>query len=58
MAVTRRQDEVGRLFVAGLKAQEISRQLGVSVSTVRRHLRSLMSKFGAHGPAELRERLR
>ena len=44
--LTPRQIEVLRLFRAGLDIDEIARVLVISPFTARRHLDSIMSRFG------------
>jgi DNA-binding NarL/FixJ family response regulator len=45
--LTRRENEVVLLVVSGMSNQEIARQLGLSVGTVKLHVHSIFRKTGA-----------
>lgn len=45
MQLSRREQEIGQLLVAGLSAKEISHQLGLSIHTVNQYIRSLYTKL-------------
>lgn len=50
--LTKRQHEVLRLLAAGEKPREIAITLGVSITTVRDHIRFLLAKFRARNQPE------
>jgi DNA-binding CsgD family transcriptional regulator len=56
-ALTRKEDEVFRLLVGGLRVSSIARTLHVSESTVRSHLKSIFRKSGVHSQVALFEKL-
>lgn len=47
-ALTPRERHVADLLVSGLDTDQIVRRLGVSQSTVRTHVQSILSKLGVH----------
>lgn len=51
--LTRREREIFKLVVKGLKNKEISEELCISVKTVEKHRANLMKKLGLHSVAEL-----
>ena len=51
--LTPREDEIASLVGAGLRNQEIAHRLGVSVTTVRSHLKKVYSKLGLASRTEL-----
>ncbi len=46
--LTPRQLEVLRYLAAGSTTAQVATRLGISVETVRNHVRGLMSRLGAH----------
>lgn len=50
---TDRQEQVARLIDAGHSNREIAEQLGISVSTVKAHVTSLLHKFGVKNRLQL-----
>jgi DNA-binding CsgD family transcriptional regulator len=50
--LTPRERDVLELLVDGASNKEIARALGISVSTVKFHVRSIADKLGADGRAE------
>lgn len=46
--LTRRQRQVLRLLAAGLSNQQIAKAMGISVNTVRSHIRALLNSLGVH----------
>jgi DNA-binding CsgD family transcriptional regulator len=50
--LTPREHDVLELLVDGASNKEIARRLGISVSTVKFHVRSIADKLGADGRAE------
>ena len=52
LALTRRESEVLQLVSLGQSNTQIAESLGVSTSTIRRHLEHIYSKTGAHSRAE------
>lgn len=48
-----RETEVLRLVALGYSAQQIAKELGISVSTVETHRNHVSEKLGLHGRAEL-----
>jgi LuxR family maltose regulon positive regulatory protein len=57
-ALTEREREVLRLFVAGMTSPEIAQHFVVSVNTVKTQLKSIYSKLDTHSRAELVARAR
>ncbi len=53
-----RESEVARFAVAGLGDKEIARRLGLSVTTVRTHVKHVYEKLHVHSRLALAERLR
>lgn len=51
--LTPREQEVLSLLIRGAGRKEVAEQLHLSANTVRTHLRSLMTKLGAHSTLEL-----
>jgi two-component system nitrate/nitrite response regulator NarL len=47
-SLTRREREVLRALVAGRNAEEIARDAGIALSTVRTHVKSLLRKLGVN----------
>jgi LuxR family maltose regulon positive regulatory protein len=50
--LTRREQEVLRLLVAGASNQEIATQLVISVATVKKHVSNLFGKLGVNSRAQ------
>ncbi|TWD80173.1 LuxR family two component transcriptional regulator [Kribbella amoyensis] len=50
--VTPREHEVLTYLVAGMTTEGISRRMGISKTTVRAHVQSILSKFGVHSRLE------
>lgn len=50
--LTAREKEVLRLMAEGTSSREIAKDLGISYTTVRTHIRSLGSKLGVHSKLE------
>ena len=50
--LTNRQHEVLALLADGVRAQEIAARLGLSETTVRNHIRSILSRLGCHSQLE------
>ncbi|HSS61882.1 MAG TPA: response regulator transcription factor [Candidatus Limnocylindrales bacterium] len=50
--LTPREKEVLRLMADGTSSRDIAKQLGISYTTVRTHIRSLGSKLGVHSKLE------
>jgi len=50
--LTERQAEVLRLLAAGCSTTQIAVKMGISVETVRNHVRPLLRKLGAHSRLE------
>lgn len=48
-----RQAEVGRLLAFGASYEEVGRELGIKVSTVRTHVHAIYGRLGIRSPAEL-----
>jgi ATP/maltotriose-dependent transcriptional regulator MalT len=46
--LTDRELEILRLIAAGMRNQEISKQLSISTATVKRHIANAYSKLGAN----------
>ena len=57
LRLTPREADIACLLCAGQRDEEIARSLGIAVSTVRTHLRSLFQKSGAYSRAGLVARL-
>ena len=55
---TEKELEVLRLIVAGDRDQEIAEKLGISVNTVKTHLRAMMDKTGLRSRTSLAVRVR
>jgi DNA-binding NarL/FixJ family response regulator len=53
MAITPRETEVLRLLSRGNGIAAIARALGISINTSRGHLKSVMTKLGAHSQLEV-----
>jgi DNA-binding NarL/FixJ family response regulator len=51
-SLTQREHEVLRMLGSGLDAHVIARELGISVSTCRGHVKNLLAKLGAHSQLE------
>ena len=51
-ALTQRELEVLRMLGSGLDANVIARELAISVSTCRGHVKNLLAKLGAHSQLE------
>ena len=51
--LTTREQEILALLVRGSGTGDISRELGVSVTTVRTHVQAVMTKLGAHSRLEV-----
>lgn len=51
-SLTTREREVLRLVATGVPSREIAKQLGISYTTVRTHIRSLGRKLGVHSKIE------
>lgn len=45
--LTRREKEIGTCFVTGMSAKQISRQLGISISTVQGYQKIIRNKLEA-----------
>jgi DNA-binding NarL/FixJ family response regulator len=52
VGLTPRELEILTLLAAGLSTTAAARDLGVSVNTVRGHVKNLLSKLGAHSQVE------
>lgn len=50
--LTAREKEVLRLMADGTSSRDIAKELGISYTTVRTHIRSLGSKLGVHSKLE------
>jgi DNA-binding NarL/FixJ family response regulator len=50
--LTPREREVLQLMSEGMASRQIAKQLGISYTTVRTHIRSIDSKLGAHSKIE------
>ncbi|HYL07146.1 MAG TPA: response regulator transcription factor [Candidatus Udaeobacter sp.] len=50
--LTPREKEVLRMMAEGTASRDIAKQLGISYTTVRTHIRSLGSKLGVHSKLE------
>ena len=53
IALTRREQDVLRLLMRGLRNAEIGRKLGIREQTVKDHVSVLLEKFGARSRVEL-----
>ena len=53
MAITRREREIVRLVVEGWTGPQISKQLGISLKTVRRHIENIGEKLREQEASEL-----
>jgi len=53
--LTPRQQEVAALICRGYTNREISRQLNISVSTVKTHVRYILPKFGLNSKDQLQQ---
>jgi DNA-binding CsgD family transcriptional regulator len=47
-----RETEVLQALVYGLSTDEVAERLGITVSTVRTHLKKVLEKLGAHSKLE------
>ena len=56
--LSERELEVLRLLAAGLESPEIARELIISVSTARTHIKNIYGKLGVHGRVQAIERAR
>ena len=50
--LTNREREVLQMLASGLEARVIARQIGISLSTCRGYIRSVLGKVGAHSQLE------
>jgi DNA-binding NarL/FixJ family response regulator len=50
--LTSRESEVLQLIGAGRANQQVARELGISVNTVRNHVQHILTKLGAHSQLE------
>jgi DNA-binding NarL/FixJ family response regulator len=57
MMLTLREQDVAALVYAGYPTSKIAYQLGVSVETVRSHIRHILSKVHLHSKVELKQAL-
>jgi LuxR family maltose regulon positive regulatory protein len=57
-ALTEREQEVLRLFAAGMTSAEIALHFVVSINTVKTQLKSIYSKLNTHSRAEMVARAR
>jgi DNA-binding NarL/FixJ family response regulator len=53
--LTPRQQEVAALICKGYTNREIARQLNISVSTVKTHIRYILPKFGVNSKDQLQQ---
>jgi len=53
--LTPRQQEVAARICVGHTNREIARQLNISISTVKTHIRYILQKFGLNGKDQLRQ---
>jgi DNA-binding NarL/FixJ family response regulator len=51
--LTPREHQVAMLVARGLSNKEVARELGLSLSTVKRHMHSIMLKLGVKRRAAL-----
>ncbi|WBY07622.1 response regulator transcription factor [Sphingomonas sp. 7/4-4] len=56
--LTRREDEVAHLVAQALSNKEVARELGLSESTVKHHVHSILGKFGLATRGQLMRRMR
>lgn len=56
--LTPREDEVARLVSQALSNKEVARELGLSESTVKHHVHSILGKFGLATRGQLMRRMR
>jgi LuxR family transcriptional regulator, maltose regulon positive regulatory protein len=56
--LSERELDVLRLLAAGLESPEIARELIISVSTARTHIKNIYGKLGVHGRVQAIERAR
>jgi LuxR family maltose regulon positive regulatory protein len=56
--LSERELEVLRLLAAGLESPEVARELIISVSTARTHIKNIYGKLGVHGRVQAIERAR
>lgn len=52
VSLTRREQEVLHMLAAGLEVRLIAREMGISVSTCRGYVKTLLMKLGAHSQLE------
>jgi DNA-binding CsgD family transcriptional regulator len=57
-ALTRRQLEILGFLAEGVRARQIARQLTLSETTVRNHIRAILTQLGAHSQLEAVARAR
>lgn len=50
--LTPREHEVLRLLAGGMASRQLAAHLGISRTTVRNHIRSILAKLGVHSQAE------
>jgi len=50
--LTQREQDVLQMLAAGLEANAIARELGISLNTCRGYVKSLLTKLGAHSQLE------
>jgi DNA-binding NarL/FixJ family response regulator len=53
-SLSRREQEVAALTCLGYTNDEIASRLGISHTTIKTHIRNILTKFQLHGKAELR----
>jgi len=51
-ALTQREQDVLQMLAAGLEANVIARELGISLNTCRGYVKNLLTKLGAHSQLE------
>jgi DNA-binding NarL/FixJ family response regulator len=56
--LSRREIEIVRMLIEGRRVASISRDLSISVHTVRNHVRAILRKFGVHSQDELLDAVR
>jgi two-component system nitrate/nitrite response regulator NarL len=56
--LTPREDEVARLVVQALSNKEVARELGLSESTIKHHVHSILGKLGLATRGQLMRRMR
>lgn len=49
LKLSQREKQILRLLVLGLSNKEISKNLGISVNTVKNHLNNIFKKLGVNG---------